>query len=125
MFAPTFVTNTTNLPWPLIDAPTTSLPGPTSTGTDSPVSMDRSTHDVPSLTTPSAGIFSPGSTTTTSPGWSSSMGTRRSTPSARTVASLAPRSSNVRVASPADDRARASSVLPTRISVTITAAVSK
>ena len=37
------------------------------------------------------------------PGRSSSIGTRRSTPSARTVASLAPRSSSVRAASPADD----------------------
>ena len=59
------------------------------------------------------------------PGRSSSIGTRRSTPSARIVASVAPRSSSVRAASPADTRARASSVLPTRINVTITAAVSK
>ena len=60
VLAPTFVTNTTSRPCPLIDAPTTSLPGPTSTGTDSPVSIERSTHDVPCFTTPSAGIFSPG-----------------------------------------------------------------
>ena len=68
VLAPTVVTNTTSRPWPLIDAPTTSLPGPTSTGTDSPVSIERSTHDVPSWTTPSAGIFSPGRTITRLPG---------------------------------------------------------
>jgi hypothetical protein len=47
----------------------------------------------------------PRRTTTTLPGRSSSIGTRRSTSPSRTVASLAPRSSSVRAASPADERA--------------------
>ena len=41
VLAPTLVTNTTSVPWPLIAAPTTSSPGATSTGTDSPVSRGQ------------------------------------------------------------------------------------
>ena len=125
VLAPTVVTNTTSLPLPLIDAPTTSSPGPTSTGTDSPVNNDRSTHEAPVFTTPSAGIFSPGRTSTRSPGTTRSIGVGVSRPSSRTVAVFAPRSSSTRAASPALARAVASSTLPTRISVMITAAVSK
>ena len=55
-------------------APTTSSPGSTSTGADSPVSSERSTHDDPCFTIPSAGIVSPGRTTTSCPGRSSSIG---------------------------------------------------
>ena len=51
------------------------------TGTDSPVSRDSSTAEAPSRTSPSAGTFSPGLTTTTSPGWSSSSGTSTRLPS--------------------------------------------
>ena len=45
-------------------AAATSSPGPLSTGTDSPVSIDSSTAEVPSTTTPSTGTFSPGRTRT-------------------------------------------------------------
>ena len=69
---PTVDTNTTSRPCPLTEAPTTSLPGATSTGTDSPVSRERSTDDMPSTTTPSAGTVAPGYTTTCIPGRSSS-----------------------------------------------------
>ena len=48
-------------------APVTWLSGPTSTGTDSPVTREASTAEVPSMTTPSVAIFSPGRTTMTSP----------------------------------------------------------
>ena len=51
----------------LIVAPATASPGPTSTGTGSPVSIDWSTADEPSTTTPSVAIFSPGRTTKRSP----------------------------------------------------------
>ena len=44
----------------LMVAPATSAPGSTSTGAGSPVSIDWSTADRPSTTTPSVGIFSPG-----------------------------------------------------------------
>ncbi len=125
VFGPTAVTKTTSRPCPLMAAPTTSSPGSTSTGIDSPVSSDRSTQDRPCFTTPSEGIFSPGRTTTSEPGCRSSIGMRRSCPSTSRVASFAPRSSSAREASPAVIRARASRTFPTRMSVTITAAVSK
>src|ERR1051325_2029926 len=41
--------------------------GATSTGTDSPVRRDASTHDSPSVTTPSTGTSSPGRSASTSP----------------------------------------------------------
>ena len=49
-------------------APATEAPGATSTGTGSPVSIDWSTADSPSTTTPSVATFSPGRTTKRSPG---------------------------------------------------------
>ncbi len=58
---------TTSRPSALTVAPTTSEPGSTSTGTDSPVSSDASTAERPSTTTPSVAIFSPGRTTNSSP----------------------------------------------------------
>ncbi len=57
----------------------TSSPGPFPTGMDSPVSMDSSTAERPSVTTPSTGIFSPGRTITRSPTSTSSTGTSIST----------------------------------------------
>ena len=109
--APTRVARTTSRPPTLTVAPTTSSPGPTSTGTDSPVSIDASTADVPATTTPSVAIFSPGRTTKRSPtaSWSignACLGRRRAAPRRpwrpcraapaaprRTVAWRAPRSS--------------------------------
>ena len=73
--APTLVARTTRRPPTLTVAPATASPGPTSTGTDSPVSMAASTADVPDSTTPSVAIFSPGRTTKRSPGPSSPTGT--------------------------------------------------
>ncbi len=98
--APTRVICTSRRPPVFTVAPTTREPGATSTGTDSPVSIDSSTADIPSVTRPSAGIFSPGRTTTTSPGTSCATGTRCSVPSRRITASLAPSSSRARRASP-------------------------
>ena len=60
---PIRVARTTSRPPALTVAPTTASPGPTSTGTDSPVSMEASTAELPSSTTPSVAIFSPGRTT--------------------------------------------------------------
>ena len=65
--APTRVARTTSRPPALTVAPVTSSPGPTSTGTGSPVSIDASTADVPSSTTPSVAICSPGRTTNRMP----------------------------------------------------------
>ena len=65
--SPTRVARTTSRPPALIVAPTTSSPGPTSTGTDSPVSSAWSTAEEPRSTTPSVATFSPGRTTKRSP----------------------------------------------------------
>ena len=61
--APTRVASTTSEPLALTVAPMTSSPGPTSTGTGSPVTIDASMLESPATTTPSVAIFSPGRTT--------------------------------------------------------------
>ena len=63
-----------------------SAPACLATGRDSPVSKDSSTEELPSSTTPSAGIFSPGRTSTVSPVSMASAGTVISMPSRITVA---------------------------------------
>ncbi len=123
--APTRVARTTSRPYVLMVAPATSVPGPTSTGTGSPVSIDASTAERPSSTTPSVAIFSPGRTTNRSPGWTRSTGTTTSCPSTRSRASFAPSSRSARIAAPARPRARVSRNRPRRISVVITAPTSK
>ncbi|MGX1300949.1 hypothetical protein RKD35_002437 [Streptomyces albogriseolus] len=86
----------------------TVSPTVTSTGTDSPVSIDASTAEAPSTTVPSVAIFSPGRTTNRSPTDRRSAGTRTSRPSRRTVTSLAPSSISARSAAPACRLERAS-----------------
>ena len=104
--SPTFVARTTSRPYVLTVAPATEAPGPTSTGTGSPVSIDWSTADSPSTTTPSVATFSPGRTTKRSPATSSSIGTATSTPSRSTRASFAPSSRSERIAALERRRAR-------------------
>ena len=65
--APTRVARTSSRPAVLMVAPVTGLSGPTSTGTDSPVTSEASTAEDPSTTMPSVAIFSPGRTTMRSP----------------------------------------------------------
>ncbi len=74
--APTPVARTTRRPPALTVAPTTASPGPTSTGTGSPVSIEASIAEVPDTTAPSVAIFSPGRTTNSSPTRRSAIGTR-------------------------------------------------
>ena len=57
---PTLVASNLSMPSLLSVAPITGSPGLFSTGSDSPVSIDSSTAERPSTTTPSTGIFSPG-----------------------------------------------------------------
>ncbi len=107
--APTRVASTTSRPPALIVAPVTGSPCATSTGTDSPVSMEASTADEPSTTVPSVAIFSPGRTRKRSPTFNSETGTVRSRPSPpSTVTSLAPSSSSAFSAAPALRLERAS-----------------
>ena len=61
--APMREASTTSRPPTLMVPPTTRLSGSTSTGSDSPVSSELSTDEVPSMTTPSVAIVSPGRTT--------------------------------------------------------------
>ena len=70
----------------LMVAPITSSPGPLSAGMLSPVIMDSSTADVPSTTTASTGILSPGLTSSVSPTPTRSTGTSASEPSSFTPA---------------------------------------
>ena len=123
---PTWVARASSRPVVFTVAPVSSSPGPTSTGMDSPVSMEASTADSPSRTTASVAIFSPGRTAKVSPTRSSDTGTVRSVPSsATTVACCAPRSSRAFRASPERDLARASSQRPSSRNVVTRAADSK
>ncbi len=106
--APTRVASTTRRPEVLTVAPVTKSPTPASTGTDSPVSMEASTAELPSTTVPSVAIFSPGRTTNRSPTARAFTGTRTSRPSRRTATSLAPSSSRALSAAPAFRLERAS-----------------
>jgi hypothetical protein len=142
---PTRSARITNEPVPLMVAPTTLLEGVFSTGMDSPVTMDSSTELLPSSTTPSTGIFSPGRTRRRSPGCTCSSGMSFSfsvtSPSVTSPAIAPPpvallsatsrravlglRSSRARMAALVRLRARSSMTCPSRTSVVIAAAASK
>ena len=77
-----------------MDAPITRDPGETSTGTDSPVSIELSTEEFPEITTPSVAMRAPGFTTNSSPKTKCSIGIRTSKPFLNTVTSLALRESS-------------------------------
>ena len=122
---PTRVTSTTSRPSAFTLAPTTSSPGPRSTGTLSPVSIDSSTEDRPSRIRPSVATCSPGRTRKRIPGRSTSTATSRSVPSSSSrVASWAPSSSSARSADPARSLARASAQRPSSRKVVTVAATS-
>ncbi len=123
--APTFSASTTIRPPALTVAPVTGEPGPTSTGTDSPVSSDASIAEPPSRTTPSVATFSPGRTTKCSPTANSATGMRTSRPSRSTATSFAPSSSSARSAAPARRLARASKYRPARMNAVTPAAASR
>ncbi|GAA3303812.1 hypothetical protein GCM10020295_53350 [Streptomyces cinereospinus] len=106
--APTRVAATTSRPPAFTVAPATVSPAATSTGTDSPVSIETSTAEAPSTTVPSVATFSPGRTTNRSPTASSVTGTRTSRPSRSTATSFAPSSIRARSAAPARRLERAS-----------------
>ena len=122
---PTRVASMTSRPDALTVAPVTSSPGATSTGTDSPVSIDSSTADLPSTTRPSVAIFSPGRTTKRSPTFSCDAGTSCSVPSESRRTSLAPRSSMARRASPARRLDRFSKYRPPNTNMITPAATSR
>ena len=99
---PTRVARTIMRPFRFTVADVTEAPTATSTGTLSPVTMLMSMLDAPSVTTPSAAIFSPGRTTTKSPSRTTEAGIDTSCPSRSTFAYLAPNAIRLRNASPAE-----------------------
>ena len=110
--------------WLMVAAETRS-PTSLSTGMLSPVSAASLTAVWPSSTTPSTGMFSPGRTTNTSPFFTWAMGTTCSCPSRTTVAVLGASFIRLFSASVVLPLERASSILPTVISVRIVPADSK
>ena len=113
-----------NPDWFTVAADTAS-PGFLSTGMLSPVRAASFTALVPSRTTPSTGMFSPGRTTKTSPFFTCSTGTVTSCPSRTATAVLGASFISSFSASVVFPFERASSIFPTVISVRIMAADSK
>ena len=122
---PTRTVRTTSVPATAIVAPMTGSPGPTSTGSGSPVSIDPSMEARPSTTTPSTGTFSPGRTRTRSPTRTASSGTSVSMPPSirRAVRGWSPMSR--RMAPRVWSLARDSSQRPSRTSPMMMVALSK
>ena len=123
--APTRRARTTNRPVRFTVVPVTLLPTCASTGTLSPVSVDASILDAPSITTPSAAMISPGRTTIMSPTRINTASIVTSSPSRKMVAVRAPNASNARNASPARRFARASKYLPANKKIVTATATSK
>ena len=122
---PTFVARMTNVPFVLSVEPMTTAPMPFSTGIGSPVSIDSSTADAPSVTTPSTGTFSPGRTRSRSPGCTASSGTSVSSSPTTTRADVAWSPISRRMAPVAWPLARASSHRPSSTSPMISVDESK
>jgi len=106
-------------------APMTWSPAVFSTGMLSPVSMLSSTADLPSVTTPSTGIFSPGRTRTWSPTTTCSRGISTTAPSRSTLAVFGARPTRAVIAAAVCFFAFASIHLPASTSARITSEVSK
>ena len=123
---PAAVVRTTSVPVPFTVPPTTRASAAFSTGTGSPVSIDSSTAERPSTTTPSTGSRSPGRTTTTSPTVSAATSRSASLPSAsRTRATGGCRATRRLSARVVWCLARASSARPTSTSAMMKSAASK
>ena len=120
--SPTLVTFILKTPVLFRLAPTTLLSTLFSTGRLSPVNIDSSTDEYPSITTPSKGIFSPGRTNNTSPTTISSTFTTDSTPSLIMFAVFGARFISLLIASVVRPFDTASKYLPKVIKVSITAA---
>ena len=123
---PIFSASMTSPPDRLMVPPMTRSPTSFVKGIDSPVTIDSSMADRPSMTEPSTGTFSPGRTRRRSPMPIRSRVTSSSEPSVlirRAV--LGARSSSARIAPEVCSRARSSSTWPSRTRTVMTAAASK
>ena len=123
--SPTLVALHTRYPDWLIVAAETSSPACLSTGMLSPVRADSSTALMPSTTTPSTGMLSPGFTAKKSPAKTSSTDTSVSTPSTILRAVFGASFMRLLRASVVLPLDLASSILPTVMRVRIMAADSK
>ena len=103
----------------------TEAPAVFVTGMDSPVTMDSSIEERPSMTIPSTGIFSPGRTRNRSPTWTRSIDISSSDPPIMRRAVFGARSSNARMACPVRSRARSSKTCPSSTNTVMVAAASK
>ncbi len=122
---PTRVARMTNEPVVLRVAPMTSSPTRLVAGIGSPVSIDSSTADVPSTTTPSTGTLSPGRTRRRSPATTTARSTSSSAPLRRRRAVVAWSPTSRRIAPVVRPLARASSHRPSRMRPMITVELSK
>ena len=122
---PTACTCITMRPSPLMEPPVSRPPSSRATGNGSPVSIDSSTCVCPSVTTPSAGMRSPGRTTSRSPTITSATGTSTSPVFDSRCTTSGRRACSARMAAVVCRLARASSHLPSSTSVTTTADASK
>ena len=122
---PTRVARMTNEPVVLSVAPMTSSPACLVDGIGSPVSIDSSTAEMPSTTTPSTGTLSPGRTRSRSPAMTSASGTSSSKPLRIRRAVVAWRPTRRRMAPVVLPLARASSHFPSRMRPRMIVAESK
>ena len=122
--SPTATARKVKAPVWLIVPPVTGLPIVFSTGNGSPEIMLSSIQLAPSVTSPSTGTLSPGRTATRSDGRTSAIGTSTTAPFVKTRAVLACKPTRRLIASEVRPLALASSMRPSRISVTMTAAAS-
>ena len=121
---PIRVARNLKLPVLLIVAPMTSSPGCFFAAILSPVTIASSTVELPSITSPSTGIFSPGRTKMTSSSWTSAIDTSNSCPLRTMRAVFACNPISLRIASEVWPLARFSNKRPSKINVITTAAVS-
>ena len=123
--APTPVTATVSVPFPLSVPAVTRSPACFSTACGSPVSILSSTADTPAETVPSTGTRSPGRTATDIPGRMSATGVSDIEPSsATTIAVAGCRPISAFSAAPVLRRERISISFPVSTNVTIIAAPS-
>jgi hypothetical protein len=123
---PTFSARMTKLPLPLSVPPITASPCSLPTGIASPVTIDSSTDDFPSMTEPSTGTFSPGRMRKRSPAATASSGTSSSLPSSLTRRAVFGASAiKARMAPEVEARARSSISWPSSTNTVMTEAASK
>ena len=125
LLAPRLSAITSSRPLPLMAPPMTRCPTPLSTGKLSPVSRDSSTWLIPSTTTPSTGMRSPGRITTLSPTTSSARGRVTICPARTTLAISGRRACKAAMALRVWRLARSSSHLPSNTRVITVAEASK